>query len=508
MLVVAGLIGLATAGCSRHARLTVDHQRVASTAYTATSETALARRFPAPSTIPADESGFVVLPSGHEAFDARVKLAALAEHSIDAQYYIWKQDESAFMIGDALLRAADRGIRVRILIDDFLTKGRDVGLATFDAHPNVQIRVFNPFSMRRARVLDLLTSMYRLDHRMHNKLFTVDGGVSILGGRNIGNEYFGVSPIRNYRDLDVLTVGAVVAELGASFDDYWNSDWAIPIHAFVDEPDEEASFRAAVAEARRRPEIVAFPYPTTFTDEALDRWVRAIGEDLLYGRVAVLVDDPDKAESKSTALYDRLREFGDEVQQHVTVANPYLVPDDRMFATIEANVRRGMSYRVLTNSAGSNNVTAVHAAYARRRQRLLTLGIELYELRSDAEELHRHWSHLARDSTAVLHEKILTADGRFAFVGSYNADPRSRDINTELGVLIHSPAFVSRIDRFIAEGMTASNSYRVELDDRGRVTWTTVVDGQPVRYTSEPHTSAWRRFVLWTMGLLPIAHKL
>ncbi len=504
---LAFLLALGLVGCAAQTRPEIAHERVASVRYDTPADTRLGRALGYPETAQRTESGFQILATGRDAFEARVRLAALAEHAIDAQYYIWARDESGFMLGDALLHAADRGVRVRILIDDMYTGGRDVPLASFDAHPNIELRVFNPFTARSNRAFNFLGSMKRLDHRMHNKLFVADGAAAIVGGRNIGNDYFGVDSAKNYRDLDTLAVGPIVPALAASFDDYWNCDWAIPISALEDKPAPEA-FMADVVQARTRLEIQEFPYPITFTESDLDEWATTLHDELAYGEAEVLVDKPNKPATDSTTIHDRFRELQDAAEHHLTIENAYVVPDERTYTALTNAHAQGLHYRLLTNSAASNDVGIVHAHYARSRKRMLGLGVELYELRVDAEDVRRHWSLLAGRSQASLHTKVFTADNAISFIGSYNADPRSRDINTEIGVLVRSEELAKRLDAYMDDGMQLDNSYRVELDADGNIVWVTKIEGKEIRFTREPHTSPWTRFTLWFLGRLPVKDKL
>jgi putative cardiolipin synthase len=459
------------------------------------------------------QSGFALVAGGEQAFSTRHGLALLAERSIDVQYYIWEGDTSGKLLASDLLAAAERGVRVRLLIDDIHTKGKDFNIAALDAHPNLEVRVFNPFSNRDARNLNIATEFTRLNHRMHNKIWMVDGAVVLVGGRNIGDDYFGINTVANFRDLDMLAVGPVVAEVGRSFDLYWNSAWAVPITAMAEKVPDEAT-----AEAMRRAlgewakDLVDFPYQRIDSADAAGNTLVAGLQNLFWGEAQVVYDRPEKmagdfAGGVAGALRPRLQ----AAEREVLMEAAYFIatePGTEMLGELAA---RGVRVRVLTNSLATNDLVPAHAGYTRYREDLVRGGVELYEFRPDAAGPRRSWSTGAGASRAALHTKAIVIDERFAFVGSFNLTPRSVELNTEIGIVVDSPELAAAIKAFMDGGVEPANAWLLRIEGerrKGELVWTGVTDGQPVLHDDEPDVSAWRRFQVWLIAVLPIEKPL
>jgi len=457
------------------------------------------------------ESGFMLLEDGIDALSARLLFAKRAELSIDAQYYFLLDDVTSYAFLGRLLEAADRGVRVRLLIDDIHTKGYDRGLDALDSHPNFEIRIFNPFSRRQAREVDFLTDFGRANRRMHNKSFTVDGMVTVVGGRNIGAEYFSAREDVNFNDLDILGAGSVARDVGTAFDEYWNSTYALPVAAVVEPP---TGSDAGLPALRRRFKDALEEFKVSKYGDALRRAILdQIEEDaevLEWADYQVVHDAPEKAEGggegQKDALTRPLAAAIAEGREELFVTSPYFVPLEGGVEFFRKLRDRGVDVTIWTNSLGSTDVAAVHAGYAPYRRELLEMGVTLYESRRDRSVEGAKRAGMAF-SSASLHAKWFTIDRTSLFVGSFNWDPRSIGINTEMGILVESPVLAQRLVEHTIEQFPR-NSYRALLSESGRLRWKSQEDGQTVIYKREPGTSWWRRFSAGFLRLMPIRKQL
>jgi putative cardiolipin synthase len=451
-------------------------------------------------------SGFSLLSEARQAFITRLALADLAEKHLDMQYYVWDGDTTGRIIVDRVMRAAERGVRVRLLVDDPYYKASDQVKAALDAHPNVEIRLFNPTKSRRWSRLDFLFDFRRLNRRMHNKLMVADNSAAIVGGRNIGDDYYGVNAVANFRDLDVLAVGPVVDDLSGVFERYWNSASTRPIAHIVERTYGAADLGAILS--RLRQEIAAADYPYPIDQDLGELAMRSaeLRDSLVWAPGRIIADDPEaiasgKAADDVTAF---IRERVTELKEELLVEAPYFALPAGAQALVKALHERNVRVRVLTNSLASNNQIAAHSVYAKTRRRLLENGLELYELRPDTDAFRSGWSHRSGRSRAALHTKAMVFDGKAVFIGSFNLDPRSAVINTEAGLYIESPELAARLTGYMATGVAPANSYRVSLDPGGGIVWKTVRYGEIVSYDDEPETGFRRRLVADLVKLLPI----
>jgi putative cardiolipin synthase len=483
-------------------------------------ETALGRLFGEPASEHPGESGFLLLREGKDAFLARAALCEMAEHTIDLQYFIWTGDASGRVLLDRVVHAADRGVRVRILIDDLSASRRYQNIAAVETHPNVEVRIFNPFGKRdlpwALRGIQMLTNISRLNRRMHNKIFAVDNQVAIVGGRNIGDVYFGVDPTYHFRDLDVLAAGPIVGHLSESFDRYWNSAWAIPITAFdMDLPSGE---EAAVAFERLHDFVAGltdFPYPVPEGKEQLLAKLRGFLASFVWARARVTFDSPEKvAGDTAEGVVHDLRELARSAKRDILISSPYFVPMAESLDRAEEYRSRGVSVRVLTNSLASTNHAIVHSGYARYRKRMLRRGVLLYEVRPDAESRNRDTADPALEHSLVLHTKAVVFDREVAYVGSFNLGPRSAFLNTEVGLIIYSPEIASQVAEAIEAEMRPENSWRVLLNRKEEapspeaaesdLVWITERNGEEQKTYFDPGASFWRRVVVLFGTMLPI----
>ena len=454
-------------------------------------------------------SGFSLLREGATAFMARLAMADLAEKTLDGQYYIWDGDTSGLILADRLLRAADRGVRVRLLIDDnYMTGARDFNIASFDAHPGIEIRFFNPVRNRRWRIMSFLAEFSRVNHRMHNKLLVMDNAVGIVGGRNIADVYFGVRADHNYRDLDVVTAGPIVTELSGSFDLFWNSEWAIPVGAVVNERATERDLQSFRERLEEKLAAGGYPYPIDERIADLRARLAQIRDGFIWAPGRVYVEHPSKVNANAdNVIAAALGQRVSEVERELLIESPYFVLGDQTIEKVRQLKARGVKVRALTNSAASNDVLAAHAGYVNTRKPLLQAGLELYELRPDSN-MKREWSLLAGKSRAALHAKSLVFDRRSVFIGSFNLDPRSTALNTEIGVMIDSPEIAGQVGELMDEGVSSGSAFHVTLDENDDLVWTTENNQAKVEYDKDPETSVWYRFLVGVVGILPIEDQL
>ncbi len=456
------------------------------------------------------KSGFHVLQTGLDAFTARIVLIEKAEKSLDVQYYIWHDDLTGRVLHNRLLHAADRGVRVRLLLDDLDTAGKEQTLHILDAHPNIEIRLFNPFANR---TMDFVTDLSRVNHRMHNKSLTADNQATIIGGRNIGDEYFDAAEDVAFSDLDVVGFGPVVKKVSSAFDLYWNSQWVYPLSAFpLEEPIKQSDIVAFRQQSDQFFEDARqSSYAAALRENEFAQLIKRNGQlDVTWGRWFLVYDDPSKVEadevSAETHLGPKLREAIDKSQKEVIIVSPYFVPGKEITAYLNQLVKKGIRVRILTNSLAANDVSIVHAGYMRYREDLVKGGVELYEYKRtfSKEEMKQKKKNKKKNkwtgsSHASLHAKSFTFDERYLFIGSFNLDARSIALNTEMGVFFESPDHAKMMSKaFDEKGLI--KAYRVELKD-DQLEWNTLENGKKVSYDVEPDTSWWKRF---TTGFLSV----
>lgn len=509
-VLLAALAAIAGAGCSspRH-----DVARPVSHALERPEKTFLGRAQATQLAAAPGQSGFRLLVSGQEAFLARAAMAEAAERTLDLQYYIVSEDATATLLLQRALRAAQRGVRVRLLIDDLYAVGRDFDLATLAAQPNVEVRLFNPFLRRGplglSRLLEYLGDSTRLNRRMHNKLWIADNALAVIGGRNLGDAYFDASEESHLADLDLLAGGPVVAGISGSFDAYWNSEWAVPIEAFLGEPPASAQLQQLLRRMDARAEkFRESDYARSLRATDLGRLLRGGGLALAPARTSVLYDDPAKprnaAEGTESRILSALRKAVEAAQREVILVSPYFIPSERGVGVLCALAARRVQVKILTNSLASTDVPVVHAGYARYRPGLLACGVQLHERRPGDGSTRSARAGLS--SGASLHAKAAVVDRKWVLLGSMNLDPRSRLANTEVAVSIESTALGAQLGELFDEAISPDQAFRVALADarneRSPLVWTGHENGKPASFTSEPLAGWWRRFVSALLGAL------
>ncbi len=506
---------LALAACTR-SDFRPDYPRVPSTALPVQQSAPLVAYASRVASQNGKNSGLRLISDANDALIARIALADRAVHSLDLQYYMFHGDATGKLLAEHLLAAADRGVRVRLLLDDLHVAGDDAVLQALDQHPRIEIRLFNPFLERDASVWGMgkqfAGDFSRLNRRMHNKAFVADGAMAIVGGRNIGDEYFDADSDVNFRDLDVLIVGPVVGEVEQSFDRYWNSQQAFPIGAFhYKQPSKEElkAVRKALSDSARQ--FSQSSYAQNLVTRVGDLKQETPAEQWAWGVASYLADDPEKgnpdADGKDLHMAPEIRAWMDGAQHRLTLISPYFVPGEKGTAYLSGMRERGVAVQVLTNSLASTDAGNVYEAYANYRPALLKAGIDLYELKPNAKRGGGGGSSRffgSSSGSSSLHAKAMVVDDAHAFVGSMNLDPRSVRINTEDGVIVDSPALAKSLLGIFADATKPAHSYRLALDEHGEVYWTAEQNGQAVRYDHSPETSWWRRFKVGLNGLLPI----
>ncbi|MDB5380484.1 MAG: phospholipase D/transphosphatidylase, partial [Rhodospirillales bacterium] len=455
-------------------------------------------------------SGIHLLNDGRSAFAVRAMLARAAVRSLDVQYYIWHGDLSGTLLLEEVRVAAERGVRVRLLLDDNGTRGLDVPLAALDAHPNIEVRLFNPIVLRWPRMLGLLIDPFRLNRRMHNKSFTVDNQVTVVGGRNVGDEYFGARDSRLFMDLDALAVGPVVREVSTDFDRYWNSASAYPVARILPAVPRAAAAEIAAAARNVRQDAAAAAYINALSSLPIVEALRNGTLELTSAPVGIVSDDPVKALGavpRGRTLWSALTRAIGAPRRKLRLVSGYFVPTDAGVDALASLSQAGVEVAVLTNALRATDVPLVHAGYAGYRVPLLRAGIRLFELSGvgaaeAAAPASRRVIGAGSDSGgsstssgSALHAKTFVVDGDRLFVGLFNFDPRSHHLNTELGFVIESPALAQFVDRGLGERLP-DLTYEVRLETDGNLVWLERRGGEVIRHRTEPGTSLRQRVLL------------
>lgn len=517
LLCVTLWLGL-LAGC---ASLPANAGRTPSVAITDVGDTTLARALrPRLANYPG-QSIFYPLGSGPDALTARIALARAAQKTLDMQYYIYDVDTTGSALMGEVIDAADRGVRVRILMDDIHTGKQDKTWAALDSHPNIEVRIFNPFANRSMRWAEMIYDFGRINRRMHNKQLTVDNTVTIVGGRNIGDAYFSAKPDMSFSDLDVMVGGPAAPAASKVFDAYWNSENAYPIGTLLkDNKEAPAELRAFRKQIEAKGDMAkASPLVQELVDKGLARGIEMGHLPGFIGGARVISDKPDKVEDDpddpSTHAIPQLRALMEKAERELVLVSPYFVPDEENQKWLAGIAKRGVIVKVLTNSFAATDVAAVHAGYAPTRKAMLQAGVELYELKptanADLAKSRTRKSRMFASSRASLHAKAYVVDRHLLFIGSLNLDPRSIKLNTEMGVVLDSVPMATQL----VEGMEKDLmqiAWRVQLkkgeNGAESLTWTTIENGKEVVSESEPDMNVWQHMGIGILRVLPVEDQL
>ncbi len=457
--------------------------------------------------LPRGESAHWLLDRNQLALTARVALVDEAAVSLDLQYFIWQSDATGHLFADRVLHAADRGVRVRILMDDFGVAGRGGDVLLLDAHPQIEVRVFNPWARRGTRLAtatEFLTRAYALNRRMHNKTLIADGRFAVLGGRNIGDRYFGVYDEFVQNDLDVMVAGPLASDVAMTFDTFWNSEHSYPVALFEQDPRPrqplaETSERLHQSIASRADLLASFKLEpsdwSTYLEEIVTSFAPAESE--------LLWESPDVLDPSRPRLYEDYKALIASARSEVLISSPYFIPDAEFRALLRDTVARGVRVVVVTNSLATNNHVVAHTGYRRWRREVLDAGVELYELRGDATALSYYLTPPARASWLGLHTKAVVVDRERAFVGSPNVDPRSMVLNTEIGVVGNGRELARRVAALVERDISPENAWRVTMNEEGWLRWSS---GDEV-LRRQPAKGFVQRAIEFVLNLLPLKEQ-
>jgi putative cardiolipin synthase len=431
-------------------------------------------------------SGFKVLDSSLDGLQWRLALIDSATTSLDIQTYLWYPDHSGRLVLERAVRAAQRGVKVRLIVDDLILHGYDQLIANLDASKNIEFRIFNPWENRGSmldRAGEMLAKMERLNTRMHSKLVIADGRAAIVGGRNIGDHYFGLHETYNFHDTDLLGIGKLAEQANGMFDMFWNSKWVAPGSALSTAADREKAqeqLKAVQQRIREAPELAAFPRePIDWTAE-----LTALAPELHPGRSKLVYDEAEDDQIVQR-MASNMFNFYNIAKEELLIQNAYIIPGDEAIEFLQTKTSQGVRVRIMTNSLASHDVPAVNSHYEPYRDDVLRTGAELWELRPDPAIKSTVVDVPPTDSEFTgLHSKCAVADRRYVFIGSMNMDPRSRNINTEMGAMIDSPSLAEELASMLERNMSGANAWQVRMDDEGKLTWHSddgVLDKQPAR---------------------------
>jgi len=431
-------------------------------------------------------SGFRILDSSRDGLYYRLLLIDSAVSSLDIQTYLWYPDASGQLILERAILAAQRGVKVRLIVDDLILHGRDQLIVNLQAQPNIEFRMFNPWANRGSmaeRTGEMIAELERLNTRMHDKLMIVDGRAAVVGGRNIGDHYFGLNEVYNFHDTDLLGVGHIADQANTVFDRFWNSEWVVSADNLTTVPDPaiaDEQWRALQAYTASAPQLEQFPRePRNWSSE-----LEAYATTFRIGRSKIVFDETG-TEQIDQRLLSSMFNFFDIAQRELLIMNAYIIPAQKGIDAMQALTDRGVEVSILTNSLSSHDVPAVNSHYEPWRDDFIKAGVKLYEMRSDPAIKETVIDVPPVDSEfSGLHSKCAVADGRYVFIGSMNLDPRSAQINTEMGAFVDSPELAEDMAAIIRRDMSGANAWRVQLDEKGALYWqddTEILTRQPAR---------------------------
>ena len=516
MLAIYCSIAITVTGCSTLPKHTIE-SIPETTLQVDTTQTTLAQIIQPLQEQHPELTGYLVLFEPLEALSARLRLIDKAEKTLDLQYYIWDNDKVGALALHALIRAADRGVRVRLLIDDNNAKSTEGIFLALAQHPNIEVKLFNPYRFRKYRALDMILDLKRINRRMHNKSFIADHQVALIGGRNMTNQYYNVSDNYQFSDVDVMLVGSAVKDISHSFDEYWNHEYAYKVQEVVKQSAHRLSYdslKQQLDEHYKRITVQNY-LDLTSNSQAIDSLMsRDIPLD--WVKAEVVKDSPDKIKSKAKKkehLNFQLIQHLEQPEKNVDLISAYFVPEKKGAKMLTDLAEDGIKVRVLTNSFKANDVAVVHAFYGKYRQDLLEHGVQLYEFLPalDKNDLDRHTEALAKKakvnlkglSRSSLHAKLMALDEKQVFIGSFNFDPRSAYLNTEIGVLLNSPPLAKAVHTTMDENLS-KYAYKLVLDANKKITWQRQTPQGPVIYTKEPRMKWWQRAGIKMLSWLPI----
>ncbi len=496
-----------------------DYPKAASTALPDPESTKAGRQFATAAHEHGDKTAYRIVSVGVDGFLLRIEMINAAERTLDLQYYIFHNDESGKLVMEALVRAADRGVRVRLLLDDGDAVPGDEQIFAIAGRPNIEIRVFNPFSYRgENRVIkrtEYVLHHSRLDYRMHNKLFVADNAMALMGGRNIGDQYFQIDPESQFADDDVFVGGPVVRDLSATFDEFWNSAYSIPTEGLHAAHPHDSHQKARTDKV----DNAGFDYQSKLESGEPLAGILAGRLALNWAHAQVVCDSPDKGKADKgpgvgSLMYRPVAESVGQVQSELLIVSPYVIPSKDELHLLQDRLAHHVKIRILTNSLESAPELSAHSGYMHYRTQLLQEGVQLYEARARLGSTRGSGqsTKISRHGNYALHAKLYVLDRRRLFLGSMNLDQRSRRLNTEVGLIIDSPELAEETAKRFEAMTLPENSYTVVLppdpEHSPQLAWRTVENGAPVEYKKEPAKHAWQRAEVKFLSLLPLDHEL
>jgi len=513
-------------GCAT--RLPASHYpRDATYALEDTSDTHLGRAYEQAAKRHLGESGFHILSTGPEALMMRIALVEASQRSLDMQYFSTREDTTGKLLLEAVTRAADRGVRVRMLLDDWELEDFEAGAVSLNTHPNIEIRVFNPYSTQDesffAHIGNVFSDMDQFTKRMHNKAIIADNQVSIMGGRNLGDEYFEASKDMDFRDIDVFASGPITRQISNNFDTYWNSDESFPISVINLPPPDAATIKKLHDDMKQHwNAMIKSPVGKRLNRMPLPREVKGGTVPLVWARAELAADNPGKIDQQDGTTISvpaiAINQMARGARHELIIFTPYFVPLDAGVEWLNALVVRGIAVRIVTNSLASTDMVPAQAGYGNYREALVKGGVELYEIKSSQPKPSIK-SMFKPSSQNGLHAKIYMVDRRDLAIGSFNFDPRSTHLNTEQMLIIHSPVLCAEIVKVFKEVTSPASSYRIILANtvpvsdqpiiqEGSLAWMTEENGKTVYYDFNPHAGFWRNITDSLFSILPIDSEL
>ncbi len=524
-LALAVLIVAALGGCASLPPGS-DFPKTVSSALARPDETRLGRQFENAARQHHGNSGFRMISVGADGFLMRMQMINAAERTLDLQYFIFRGDDTGRLLTDAVLHAADRGVRLRVLIDDGETVAGDHQIAALEAHRSIEIRIFNPFAYRGSSTLlrgtEFMFDASRLDYRMHNKLLVVDNAVALIGGRNIGDQYFQMDPDSQFADDDMFAAGPIVRQLSATFDDYWNNSLSIPVQALSGERSSQATLsehREVLNDQTRQSKADGIDHMKRVASGEPFAGITSGRLPLVWAHAEVVCDSPDKKKVENGEMVGRLMhravaEAAAAVHSELLMVTPYLIPGNEGMQLFKDLRQRNVRVRVLTNSLESSSVLLAQSGYMHYRVPLLEMGVELYEIRSLLGNARGsgQTTAISRYGNYSLHGKLFVFDRKRLFIGSMNFDQRSMHLNTEIGLIIDSPVLAQQVAARFEAMVQPANSYMLTLRPSAAgspdLAWHTLEDGKAVVYDTEPARSDWQRVEVNALSLLPLDKEL
>lgn len=516
MLAIYCTIVLTTTGCSTLPKHTIQPAPQA-TLQIDSSQSSLAQIIRPLQQQHPDLTGYHVLFEPLEALSARLSLIDKAEKSLDLQYYIWDNDKVGALALHALIRAADRGVKIRLLIDDNNAKKTEGIFLALAQHPNIEVKLFNPYRFRKYRAVDMVLDLKRINRRMHNKSFIADHQIALIGGRNMTNQYYNVSENYQFSDVDVMLFGTAVKDISESFDDYWKHEYAYDVREVVKQRSHRLNYESLKHQLDEHYKLITVQNYLDITNHS--QTIHALMKQeisLNWVKAEVVKDSPDKIKAKAKKeehLNFQLLNHLEQPEKNIDLISAYFVPEKKGTKILTDLAQDGIEVRVLTNSFKANDVAVVHAFYGKYRQELLENGVQLYEFLPaiDKSDLDKRTEELAKKakisikglSRSSLHAKLMALDDKQVFIGSFNFDPRSAYLNTEIGVLLNSPALAKEVHATMDQNLTKF-AYKLVLDANNKITWHRQTPQGPKIYTKEPKMKWWQKAGMKIVSWLPI----